>query len=416
MPKQITEEELNVVIRTAARFPEGVSINGIAKAHEPPLQRRTLQRRLALIVRQKGLVSEGEGRGRRYRIPVTEKRALSSDQEIESPVFPLAEEEPLTVSSTSSRTPLMATVGIIAEIVHYKMPEMQNMQWPAQILAAFEHGLSVEQHVIQRFLNLGNVAGGRLNPAQAVEQLLSDGVDAVVVVGNHNLEVAIRLCEAAGVPLIALEYDRVPHPVHQVYVDSAVGGTLAARHLRERSYRNLIYLRPYSNTWVEARLLGARAVTGPDGLRVFPTEPTQGTPAIDGVHEKTGYEVGCVLLNAAFEPGTGVIAPNDFLAKGFMRAASERGLVPGKDYGIIGFDDRCREEHLTSLRPPIHQIGEEGARLMVRLLRGDTSATRIALQHRLISRASTAKWVPQNQGAGREEARFGISHPLVDKV
>jgi len=35
-------------------------------------------------------------------------------------------------------------------------------------------------------------------------------------------------------------------------------------------------------------------------------------------------------------------------------------LVPGKDYGIVGFDDWHREAHLTSLRPPLDQMGEEG--------------------------------------------------------
>ena len=389
MPKQITEEELNAVIRTVARFPEGVSIDGIAGALELPLPRRTLQRRVAYIVSQEWLCPEGEGRGRRYRLPLMENGSALSDRG-KGPSVSYAAEENLPPVSASPRAPLLATVGILAAVAPYETPETTSMQWPAQILAGLEHGLSAERGLIQRFINLVSMGEESFNPVPAVKQLLSDGVESVVVIGCPDLDRALILCEEAGVPLISLDYDRVPFPVPQVYVDNAAGGALAARHLRERGYGHLTYLRPFSVVWVEARLSGARAVTGLNGMRVSPSEPTQGAPGLFEDQVKAGYDAGRALMKAAFEPGTGVIAPNDSVALGFMRAAKERGLQPGKHYGIVGFDDRQREAHLTSLRPPLDQMGEEGARLVVRLLRGEASATRIALQHRLIARSSTA--------------------------
>ena len=67
MPKQISEKELDVVLRAAARFPQGCSIEDIAAALEEKLPRRTLQRRLALLVERKRLAVEGRARGSRYR-------------------------------------------------------------------------------------------------------------------------------------------------------------------------------------------------------------------------------------------------------------------------------------------------------------------------------------------------------------
>ena len=68
MPKQLSEKELDVVLRAAAKFPEGGAIEDIAAALEGKLPRRTLQRRLALLVEQKRLAVEGRARGSRYKI------------------------------------------------------------------------------------------------------------------------------------------------------------------------------------------------------------------------------------------------------------------------------------------------------------------------------------------------------------
>ena len=346
-----------------------------ALAAEYSVAPATLERAAGMLIAE-GLLSALDRRG----TFVAQRR---------EPAPPTSEERPPVISS--ARGALQATVGIIAGVVPYGSPELLREQWPAQILAGLEHDLSAERGLTQRFLNLAHKGKEDLTPAQAAGQLLSDGVQAVVVIGHADLQEAIALCEAAGVPLISLEYDPVPFPVPQVYVDSAAGGTLAARHLRERGYHHLTFLRPFATVWTDARLSGARAVTGPDGLRVFPVETTHPVPMVAAEQAKTGFTAGRALLEAGFEPGTGVIAPNDAVAVGFMRAATERGLVPGKDYGMVGFDDRHREAHLTSLRPPLDQMGEEGARLVVRLLRGEASATRVALQHRLIARSSTAR-------------------------
>lgn len=68
MPKLIPQNELDLVQETVARFPEGTSIEKVSGALAIEMPRRTLQRRLALLVEQKRLSVEGYGRGSRYKI------------------------------------------------------------------------------------------------------------------------------------------------------------------------------------------------------------------------------------------------------------------------------------------------------------------------------------------------------------
>ncbi len=69
MPKLIPRNELDAVREAVARFPEGAAIEEVSGVLAIKMPRRTLQRRLALLVEQKRLNIEGHGRGSRYKIP-----------------------------------------------------------------------------------------------------------------------------------------------------------------------------------------------------------------------------------------------------------------------------------------------------------------------------------------------------------
>ena len=69
MPKQIPGFELDALIEIVGRLPESASVDEIARAADIGLPRRTLQRRLATLVKDGRLILEGRGRGSRYRVP-----------------------------------------------------------------------------------------------------------------------------------------------------------------------------------------------------------------------------------------------------------------------------------------------------------------------------------------------------------
>ncbi len=89
MPKQISESELDTIKQAVNRFDEGASIDDIQGVLELKIPRRTLQRRLALLVERMELLAEGAGRGSKYRLAPVRLQAqdLESTAEVSSPAL-----------------------------------------------------------------------------------------------------------------------------------------------------------------------------------------------------------------------------------------------------------------------------------------------------------------------------------------
>jgi LacI family transcriptional regulator len=302
--------------------------------------------------------------------------------------------------------PLVATVGIVANVLPYEGGEGYERQWPVQVLHGCEGRLASEPGLTMRFLNTVSSGEPDRPLTDALDQLLDESVDAVIVIGANVPSNLVARFASTRVPLVFAAYDRAEHPFPQVYVDDVAAGALAARHLLERGYPRLLYFQPLAVDWSAERLAGVEAVIGktadPSGLRVLPVDPDDSVGLAPDQRAAAHRRAREVLGAADWAKGTGVIAPNDAMAEGFMEAAQEQGLEAGEDYGILGFDDWGRDCGLTSLRPPLRELGEEAAGMTMRLLRGESAPVRIALQHRLIARSSTAPWVSENQ---QEEER-----------
>lgn len=70
MTQSIAQNEFKMITDAVAAFPAGAGIEEIHDALGKKTPRRTLQRRLALLVAQHLLMAEGRARARRYRLPV----------------------------------------------------------------------------------------------------------------------------------------------------------------------------------------------------------------------------------------------------------------------------------------------------------------------------------------------------------
>ncbi|MDR3504019.1 MAG: Fic family protein [Legionella sp.] len=71
MPKQISQKDLDSIVKAVSSLPDGGGIEKINSALEGKMPRRTLLRRLSLLVEQKRLIAEGKGRASRYGLPNT---------------------------------------------------------------------------------------------------------------------------------------------------------------------------------------------------------------------------------------------------------------------------------------------------------------------------------------------------------
>jgi len=107
----------------------------------------------------------------------------------------------------------------------------------------------------------------------------------------------------------------------------------------------------------------------------------------------SGYEAMQQLLDTGAD-FSAVVAGNDQMALGAMRALRERGLgIPG-DVSIVGFDDLPEaayfEPPLTTIRQDFAGLGKQSVEYLIQMIESpDTPPHQRVLQPSLITRNST---------------------------
>jgi LacI family transcriptional regulator len=98
------------------------------------------------------------------------------------------------------------------------------------------------------------------------------------------------------------------------------------------------------------------------------------------------------LLNLP-EPATAALCFNDVVAIGLIRALTQAGVVVGRDFAVIGFDDIDEAKHmfpaLTSVAVNARNLGSRAAQLLMRqIASGDFKPEVVLCPTSLIIRSS----------------------------
>jgi len=112
-----------------------------------------------------------------------------------------------------------------------------------------------------------------------------------------------------------------------------------------------------------------------------------------GPNIEDGFQAAQELLQRANRP-TAIIAINDLLAMGVLRAASDLGLRIPTDFSVVGYDDIPAANYLTprltTASKDAVRMGREAVRLLLdRIKAPDQPSRRIELQAKFIIREST---------------------------
>jgi hypothetical protein len=107
MPKEIPKEEIDELVELLAKFPEGASIQDILNMPNMiGIQRRSLQRRLAFLVKLGRIIVIGESRARRYKLP-QDKNTAETKKEYKIPLSTVSENiQKLIIQPIQARTPV----------------------------------------------------------------------------------------------------------------------------------------------------------------------------------------------------------------------------------------------------------------------------------------------------------------------
>ncbi len=229
---------------------------------------------------------------------------------------------------------------------------------------------------------------------EALERALP-AVEGVVLASSRMSDSGIRMT-AKQRPTIVL--NRSVADVPSVVTDNAHGARLAAEHLAGLGHRDITYLAGPEASWADGmRWRSLREAAAELRLHVHRSGPY--APTIGGGGKAAADQL------AASEPSA-VIAYNDQLAIGLMRAVQASGRDVPRDLSVVGFDNNYASElvtpGLTTVASPLRAQGYTAVRHLLAIAGGAEPQTGrpAVLPARLVVRDSTARRRRRTPGRG----------------
>ncbi|MFH8252978.1 LacI family DNA-binding transcriptional regulator [Microbacterium sp. B2969] len=234
-----------------------------------------------------------------------------------------------------------------------------------------------------------NVSVDAVRERDRIEFFARDLVDGVLLIAPVLEPATVAMLESLDVPVVVIDPRRLDVPLPRVTVDNYEGVRAGTEHLIGLGHRRIGYIRGDED--LESTLTRQRGYL--DAMKLAGLPVDDDLLAESGFSHEAGFRAGQQLLERA-EP-TAIIAGADLIAFGAMDAARARGLDVPRDLSIVGFDDLPRAAHtyppLTTVRQPLHDMGQAGTRALLSLIEGRPLAVEnIRMPTTLIVRGSTA--------------------------
>ena len=216
------------------------------------------------------------------------------------------------------------------------------------------------------------------------------GETAVIAVTTPLTAEQVAAAAHAQVPLVAIDpVNSLPSTVPSIGSTNWAGGHEATTHLLGLGHRRIGHLSGAGGSVpARERLAGYRSAL--EDARV-PHDP--GLVTGGGFSYEAGFAGAQELLELE-DPPTALFAASDEAALGAFEAA-RAGLRVPEDLSVVGFDDtllaRWASPKLTTVRQPLHAMGEMAVERAITLLAGGSRRVHpLQLQTSLVERSSTA--------------------------
>jgi LacI family repressor for deo operon, udp, cdd, tsx, nupC, and nupG len=219
-------------------------------------------------------------------------------------------------------------------------------------------------------LVIGNLDNCPEREPRYVDLALSRQADGILLMNGHIPGDGKRHMGEARLPMVALcaaiSDDRIPN----VVVQDREASREAVRHLTALGHRKLGYVAgPVGNVIEGERYAGFLEGVAEAGLGEKDFVRWEGRFIFS-----TGVAAAEAFLSLKDRP-TGIFASSDESAIGFLKTVRAAGLrVPG-DVSIVGFDGiefaDFIEPTLTTLQQPLHELGRIGAKVLLKMIRGE---------------------------------------------
>jgi DNA-binding LacI/PurR family transcriptional regulator len=241
-------------------------------------------------------------------------------------------------------------------------------------------------------LSVSNVASPDVL-VDAIRQIAENSTfDGLLIRADVELPAPIaQSLSLLGVPYVLIKKKAIDHPVNSVWMDNREHAQIAVEHLLELGHRRIgMVTGPPESRATQDRFLGYRDAFEARGLRVDTGLVYYGQTEFEDV----GYSGTLALLDGPVQPTALVIAVDQFVGPVYS-ALRERGIRIPDEMALAGFAETGRgpsyKPPLTTLAASDYDLGQESARLLIALLKGETIApVERVLEPRLIVRETSA--------------------------
>ncbi|MFI3302969.1 MAG: LacI family DNA-binding transcriptional regulator [Rikenellaceae bacterium] len=220
------------------------------------------------------------------------------------------------------------------------------------------------------------------------EGFMVDGVIASICDYKQNSEEYMRL-QRNGMPVVF--YDRIPHKmnVSQVIVDDYIKSFFLTEELIRSGRKNIVHIHGSDRIYNSFE----RARGYKDALKKFHIPVREELIVRSGVEFNEGAEAVEHLLNNGIQFDA-IFAFTDTLAIGALNRLRAAGIDVPSDVAVASFSGTILATVVTpplsSVEPPLKQMGREAANLILEKIRNPDSPTRsIVLDAEIKLRAST---------------------------
>ncbi|MFC4100228.1 LacI family DNA-binding transcriptional regulator [Paenibacillus xanthanilyticus] len=220
-------------------------------------------------------------------------------------------------------------------------------------------------------------------------------IDACLILGAQDIEperLALAELAAAGRQFCLVSQRFAGAGYNTVDADHAEGTRAAVHHLLNRGYSRIWFLNgppSYSNS--ADRLQGYQEALLERGAAFEP-----GHVLVGNYSRTSGYRLSAEIEQRLRSGEVdAIVAGSDRMAIGVLQGLKEKGLLAGRDYGLVGCDDtegaKLTEPMLSSVAVPFYEMGSQAAhQLLAPLSKGETSSSfELKLPVELIARGSS---------------------------
>ncbi|MEM6385565.1 MAG: LacI family DNA-binding transcriptional regulator [Pseudomonadota bacterium] len=220
---------------------------------------------------------------------------------------------------------------------------------------------------------------------QVIEDLMDYQVDGIIAASVSLSSPLAKRARAAGVPVVLFNRGQEGGRFSSVTSTNVAGGRAIAEHLIRTGHRRIAHI----TGWQGSQTGQARARGFEMALKAANMTPFA---MVDGMYRR-GVAAECTRQLLAGTRPDAIFVGNDHMAFAVLDEIRAKGLEPGRDISVIGFDDVPQAAwgayDLTTYRQPVNRMVEATVALMLKQIEtGLSPAQKIEIEGRLILRGS----------------------------